>query len=283
MDAVLQKFELQSGSAAEILVVPGILAYSQDQTLPLMPVFERFDATVTGINYGGTRFDARRSIDALRQIIETNLANDRKTVPFASSLGGMLMARVLGELRHIYPIHQLQTMISTVIVDSPSGSKDLIVAPFLPGGINPGLGNVLQLFTPSVKANEGYGRKLLDTFRNPPKDGEIELTDDGLTADEIKQAAIRGLSDHDFTVYYDQVRWMLNTTLGLSGLDGLDVTYVACTANNVTVRQPQGRQAWEPHVKRVIEVATPHCAYLQAQPTWTNTLNPLFDSLIATR
>ena len=284
MDAAFQRFTLQSGSAnTQIVIVPGILAYSQDQAEPLMQVFAGHDATVVGLNYNGTHFDAERCTKALSQLILRNLADGRKTVLFASSLGGMLTAKALTDLRTHYSVSELNHAISTIIVDSPASGNDLILLPFLPTGINSGAGKAFSHFQPHQRANKTYGKLLLNSFRVPPKDAEIELTDGGPTAEDIKQRAIKGLSGHPFTVWYDQVRWMLNTTLDLSKLDGLDITYVACTANNVTVRQPQARQAWEPHVSRVMEVATPHCAYLQAQPTWTKALASLIASMLPSR
>ncbi|MGV9002211.1 MAG: hypothetical protein ACOH18_04655 [Candidatus Saccharimonadaceae bacterium] len=282
MSAVLQKFELQTGAHGNVLSVPGILAFGQDQLFPLMPVFERFDVSVTGVNYGGDRFSAEHSIAGLRQLIlplVVNPVDDRRTVLFASSLGGMLVAKLLTELRSQYGIDRINQTISTIINDSPASSEHLVLAPFLPGGINPGVGKLFTHFTPSEKSNESYGKRLLNTFRVPPKDNEIELIEGGPTAAEIKQLAIHGLSGHAFTVWYDQLRWMLNTTLDLTGLTGLDVTYMACIKGNVTVRQPQAVEAWKPFVRRVIEVPTPHCAYLQAQPTWVRTLNPIIEKM----
>lgn len=280
VNSVLQKVELKSGSNAQIVAVPGILARIQEQLRPLMPVFTRFDAAVTGVNYSGTRFDAEQCITALRQTIEPNLASGRPTVMFASSLGGMLVAQTLMQLRPAYGVNALNRVVSTVIVDSPASGKDLFLLPNLSGDAGPRIGMKLRNFTPNERSNGSYGRLLLKTFGVPPKDKEIEVVPGGLRADEIKQRAIEGLSGHPFTVWYDQLVWMLNSSLNLNGLDGLNVTYVACTANNMTVRQPQARDAWAPHVKRVIEVATPHCAYLQAQPSWTKALTPLFDQLI---
>lgn len=284
MDAVFQKVALQSHPHfdTQVINIPGILAYSQDQFAPLMPVFRNTATDTIGLNYAGERFYANACATAIRRLVEDNLKAEQKTLLFASSLGGMLTANALMQLSH-WDKATLNRFVSTIIVDSPASGEDLVLAPPVPSWVNPGGAWLFNHFRPRQKSNDGYGKKLLNSFRVPPKDGEIELVDGGLTADEIKHQAIQGLSGHLFTMWYGQVKWMLNTTLDLSSLDGLDITYIACTANNVTVRQPQASQAWRPHVRRVIEVPTPHCAYLQAQPTWTTTLGPLVRQLVGVK
>lgn len=275
----LEIVDLGKGRGAHFLAVPGILARSQEQLEPLLPLLNTYNLYVTGFNFAGTHFDAGHAVHEIAATVRRNLTMSQQTILFGSSLGGMLAAQVLAELRKEYDQDHLRTMVPTIFVDSPSSSQDLILAPPLSGGLNPTIGKMVRRFKPSTDANSGYGKKLLATFRVPPKDGEIELEDGGLTAEEIKQRAVQGLSGHAFTVWFDQLRWMLNTTLDLEPLEGLNTTYLACTKGNMTVRQPQAQHTWEPYVTDVVEVETPHCAYLQAQGTWTRTLDRVLSSM----
>ena len=45
---------------------------------------------------------------------------------------------------------KVNQVLSTIVVDTWGTSQDLVLAPFLPGGINPGVGKLLKHFTPSV-------------------------------------------------------------------------------------------------------------------------------------
>ncbi len=269
------------GGGAHFVAVPGILARVQEQVNPLLPALGEHSMVVSGFNYTGTRFTPEPMVEELVTLVHRNISIDQPTILFGSSLGGMVIALALTELRRTYSVETLNGVVRTIIVDAPSGPRDLILAPFLPGVVNPFVGRLIRRFTPNADANHGYGKRLLSTFRVPPKDEEIEIPN-AESMDEqslkeahkaIKQTAIEGLSGHLFTVWYDQLRWMLNNTLDLSALDGLNVIYLRCVKGNMTVRQPQASKAWEPSVKFTQGVDMPHCAYLQAPETATEALN----------
>lgn len=278
MDTGITEWNTATGRLANFVATPGILTRSRDMLKPFMPTLEANHLWVTGLDNTEPRFAPDPWIVTLRRIIKRNLENDVPTVLFGSSLGGMMVARAVTELRNSYEDATLNRLLSMIIVDSPADGNDLILGP-LPASANPKVARMIQGFTPRLSANDNYGRALLNLFRVPPKDDEIERSEGGPTAEQIKQQAVDGLSGHSFTVWYDQLKWMLDSRLNLGDLNGLNVTYVACTANNVTVRQPQTLQKWHPHVRRVIKLPVPHASYVQAQPTWSRVLNELLAEL----
>lgn len=276
MHASLTPTDFRGGPGPHIVGIPGILTHSQMQLEPLMPVFKRYNPTISGMDYRGEHFDPRTSVNQIVQMIERNLTIGHPMVPFASSLGGMLTALALTKLREGYSVTALNQLVHTIIIDAPSGSRDLKQVPERFYGVAT---RFTKRFNP--KRENAAGRTLAKMMRVGPKDHEIELTEGGPTAQQIKDRAIEGLTGHSSLIWYQQVQWMLRTELDLNKLDGLDITYIACVGKgNETVRQPQALEAWQPHVKKVIEVDTPHCAYLQAQPTYITTLTPLLDELL---
>lgn len=260
------------GGKVAFIAIPGILARSQDQLEPLMPVLESYDLEITSFDYLDEHFNADLCVTVIAREVHANILRGKPTILFGTSLGGMLAALALERLREIVGVDTLRAMVSTILVDAPSSGRDIILAPFLPSGTGPLVGKMISRLSPSEKANTGYGKRLLGSFMVPPKDHEIELEQDGPTAEEIKRLAVNGLSGHLFTVWFDQLRWMCRSQLHTYAVEGLDVTYIACVKGNVTVRQPQATKAWRPYVSRVVEVATPHCAYLQARGTWSKVI-----------
>lgn len=259
-----------------VVVFPGILHRCLDQVKPLIPTFKELGYAVSTIDYTGTQFDADVVIEELTKLVDSYLENKTRLVIFASSLGGMLTARVLANLRDKHGIHQVNAYVSAIVVDVPANGSHLVLAPSVPPVFNKLAGWPLRLFSPSEKANASYGAKVLKSFAVPPKDDEIEYPP-GLSeeerkahAEKIKAQALINLSGHTFTVWVDQIKWMLSTKgLPLPSLKGLNVIYLACVAHNITLHQPKALEAWRPYVHLLVEVHTPHCAYLQAQETWT--------------
>ena len=270
---------LSRGGDVEFLAVPGILARSNEQLEPLMPTLKRRNLTVVGFDYGEV-FDANESAKTVAQLVRSNMSIDRRTILFGSSLGGRIVANALRLLEPEFDEYRLRLMVPVIIVDSPARSQDLVLAPPLSGSINPAVGKMLRGIKPSEKSNSGYGKRLLKMFMVPPKDHEIELTNGGPTTEQLKQAAVQGLSGHLVTGWMAQLKWMLSTQMDLGHLSKLNATYMACTNGNVTVRQPQAKEAWRPFVDQVVDVDTPHCAYLQAQASWSNSLNHVLRSFV---
>lgn len=196
---------------------------------------------------------------------------------FASSLGGMLSVMAIAEMDRA-----VAERVRWVVSDSPTRGRDLMVGP-LPARANDAVGWLMRHFTPSLPANGGYGKWLLDKMAVPPREDAIQLPTDlyGSTGADtyrayVQQTARRNLTQTPFTLYYDQVRWMLGrTALPLDALDGLDLTYVACIRGNVTIRQPSTASAWRPYVRRLLFAPTAHVAYLEGCNTWGKLLREL--------
>jgi hypothetical protein len=269
--------EVIDGGSRKALFVPGILSRSVEQVAPLSPVLKKRGLTTYGLDYAGSRFDADTCAVDLAEAFEVY----RPEVVIALSLGGMISSKavsLLGTAAQRAEWH---------IVDSPSCGQDLVLP--LPTRLNPAIGWLSRRFTPNNRANDGYGKWLLDKMVVPPKLEAIEVPallspyhlyereDDSARAyrRHIQWVARRNLSGHSFTTWYEQLRWMLaQESLPLELFSQLpNVTYYSCTKGNVTVRQPQAGNAWNPYVKRHLLVPTAHAALLEASVTWNLTFD----------
>lgn len=264
---------MRLGGSGILLAVPGILVPGIAQMSPLMPLFVQHGLEVRALEYGGVHFDSELCAADIATGVEHALADSPRVTVLASSLGGMLAALALER------IGAAVDDVRWLIVDSPSSSRDLVVAP-LPAGANSAVGWLSRKIRPSAKANESYGRWLLSKMAVPPKDEAIEVPNDftGLVAkgyrDGVKRTAMQNLTTTPFTLWYEQVRWMLACEgLPVDGFDGLDATYFACVRANATVRQPDASRVWQSHVSKVVQVPTAHCAYAEAKYTWMQALD----------
>ncbi len=281
MSGLLQRVPMRAGGDAQLLIAPGVLARVADQHAPLMPAFDAHDLTVTGYDYVGDRFKPDAIVDELAAHLEDAVESGRPTVVWGTFIGGMLMVKALHLLSSVYVADDLVNL-RLFLLDSPANLLDPVLAPPVPGWLNPVASPLMSVFNPGVKANHGYGRKLMDAFKVPPKDDAIIIpTPDEQRAwhgrtfsdDEFRQMvkdnANEGLSGHKFTMFVSQTQFMLETAkLPLAALDGLDVTYFMCTRANVTVHQPHAMSIYKPFVCEVVEVPTAHCAFREAQPIW---------------
>ena len=90
--------------------------------------------------------------------------------------------------------------------------------------------------------------------------------------------------DQDLSTWQRQLRYMsqLNLSQQLTNTAGLgSLTYIACTGDNVTVRQPEAAALWLQSTWgcRLRKIPTAHAAYLEARPVWEAHLVEIFREL----
>ena len=253
-------------TGAHVLLLPGILARAAEQYEPLMEILELRNYSVSGFDY-----DEPLNVDGVANdicdVIRHNIEIKQTTILVGASFGGMVAAKVVKRLREQTHMsnEELRPLVSSIFIDSPADGNDLVVpAPSLARW-------VVNHFTPSTDANRGYGAWLLKPrSAGLPKQSETTLPAGStyVSHDQIRETARMYLSGHSFTLWHAQLKWMLNATLELEELEGLDTIYLSCTQGNVTVKQPQASEKWSPHVRLQIDVSTPHCAFLQQQDIW---------------
>lgn len=282
-----------------VLFLPGILARATEQIDPILEPFELRSAySVSAFDYTEP-LNVAGVIDEIADVVVHNLQIGQRTVLFGASFGGMIATEVVARLREFAIIpseadlsqplmvgilselfrdtsrtlllgnDNLERLLDVIIVDSPADGSDL--AP-IPKGVLSAVKRFTNRFTPSTDANVGYGRRLIQPlpWGLPKRSQSEDMTDEEFKA--MREVARQCLSGHSFTLCYAQTRWMLHAQLHPEVLDGLRVIYLACTAGNVTVRQPQASEKWSPHVRLQIDVPTPHCAFLQQGKVWRQTI-----------
>lgn len=260
-----------------IIPLPGILALNKESHAPLM--FDRFGQ----MEWTGTsreRFESDKTIaDVVRRADQLRLSGRQVTL-LGSSLGGMQMAFVVQALRKKLPQNNFEWL-KVILVDSPNGSRTCKGLEWVPsGGLLAWLAmSILRVFGFFIMWIGRMGPGL-------PKDDEISQPSPAVMAklggrsdmtteewkQHVKATAKQGLKGHKVSVWAHQVRWMAK--VGADGslqeaaqaLRGIDVTYLMCTDGNGTVVQPDAANWWSEYSgAEVIEVASPHCGYLQKQ------------------
>ncbi len=272
---------MRADSRRAILHIPGILLPGVSQAEPFMPLAAEQGTALIAQSYSGTTLDVQACIDDIARTLDlaSRLYRGDLTV-IVTSFGGMLTTLALQQLGHI-PEDAARWIIS----DVPSCGRDLIVGP-LPAAVNPVIGRMSRLFRPGERANRSYGKWLLDRMVLPPKDDAIELppglprSEHDAYREQVKQRAYRALTSTPFTMWYQQVQWMLNCeSLPLHLWQRFtDTTYLANTWGNVTVRQAAAGISWMPHVRHFETVRAAHCGYSEA---WWQTYYPLFSRLVS--
>ncbi len=110
-----------------------------------------------------------------------------------------------------------------------------------------------------------------------PFDYNIE---DGRMNDDVRLIAKTRMSRFMLSMICDQQRYLSDENLEpLMGTIGVFVTYLMCIRNNVTIVQPfavdEVRNTVAEHTENfeVIEVESPHCAYLERSGIWNETFD----------
>ena len=285
-----------------VLFLPGVLARAPEQINPILEPFRLKGYAVSTIDYTEP-LSVAGVVDEVASIIIKNLRAEQKTILFGASFGGMVTAEVIARLRllgtvtsenildtvvkqplvtndlsnlfhdkrrkQILSINSLQHFLEVVIADSPADGKDL--AP-VPAWALSSVKWFTNHVTPDTDANSGYGAWLLKPRSvNLPKRAESENMSDA-EFEAMCAEARKNLSEQSFTLYYDQLKWMLHAQTSCWALDDVSSVYIACTSKNVTVRQPQAVEKWRPYVT-IKEIATPHCAFLQQKKMWQDLLS----------
>lgn len=120
----------------------------------------------------------------------------------------------------------------------------------------------------------------------PPYDEDIEVGEDLLDVDKVKQLAVKRMARFMFSAICDQQRYLADNSIEwVLGMKGLDVVYLSCDRNNITVLQPAARNKLELYLEGEVHsfasrsVASPHCGFLQLRYTWAKVLREVLEAL----
>jgi pimeloyl-ACP methyl ester carboxylesterase len=265
LKSYLDSHFVEGGGDGRMLIVScvGILADAVESTRAIAKDAWGVRADVLHIGYGGDIFVAKHiTAQAAKTLRE--LQEDRKyknIVLIGSSMGAFVGMDMLLELRRSgYSLPD----VSVVLVDPPSGSKDM-----LPAGkfIVP----VLQMlpFGPVCKfLLKGVMHKMLV----PPKDEYIQSD---LDKGEVKRSAMQMMQHFGVPIWRDELVFMhqhkayLPENFAWLG----SVLYIMCNKGNDTVAQPQAANTWAKWTggKAVVRpLPVPHCSYAQLPEIWFN-------------
>lgn len=258
----------------EVVFLPGILAHGELQMEPILPVLQLL-GYVNVCDYDRA-FDGAEAAEAVANCVDGAVDAGRQVVLFGTSLGGQLALDACRQL----PLG-VRRSVHAVMVDTPASIATMRDVP--EWAVTHGVADALF----------GLPLGLLGRLKVPvtkaglPKDENIVLPD-GLDEEMavfyragVRESARRGLTGHKVGTWQRQLRYMsqLNLSQGFTNSAGLaSLSYIACTGDNTTVRQPEAAQAWHQATWRckVFEVATAHAAFLEARSVWVQRLPEIF-------
>ena len=264
----------QGGSSNATVCLTGILARGS-QFDPIRGVLGEY-GSVHVVSYLSPDIDA--IIDVVCYYIEDLIVAHSKTVTIlGASLGGDISLFVIERLRAQLGDEMVEDRISVRLDDAPIGGESMKQLPeFF---------RKFLLTHPYSPVPNFVGALFLLFMRGLPKDSNIEMPDDTTALagrritdiDEfrvwVKAQAKIGLSGHKFSMWWASMSWMcrVGEILPFGTLRGIKVVYARCNgARNDTLKQPVTGDMWltnVPHVQ-ILEVDTPHCAYLEANAKW---------------
>lgn len=246
------------GSSRAVLALPGILATGQNQINPVREVLEECGDVFT-YSYHPSLFNGGAVTNEFTQELVALLRRYREVVIVGVSLGGIIAA-----LACDYIDQRLRGRVKLVLVDAPYGAATMIPLPLWAHGIMRKL-RIGRWANPLLNG-------VLKAMAVPPKPENTEL-EPGVTQEEVNQKAIQGLSGHNFSLWWQQLRWMVQVQPRLDRLNlrGIKAIYLACNPErNTTVRQPQAVDAWMSVVPAldVRWVDSTHCGFLERRLRW---------------
>lgn len=265
-----------------VFYIPGILARGDQQISTVMEPLQEI-GSVAVVDYAGDYFHPAEIAREIAYEVFRKVVHGYEIVLFGTSLGGVLIPDVLGLLL-LKPYRQ---NITVVLSDSPAGMGTFFPVRQVGDWAVVPAEKLLYNFTPSPRANSGYGKWILEKMRGMPKDENILPPYDGITDGQfqefrahIKELANQYQDGHNFTMWWTQLRYMasVDPKTWAANLTGVKrVVYIASTGANETV-MPEAFDIWSAHVPGIFrqEVETAHAAYLEGAPLWVAELRRIF-------
>lgn len=247
---------VQGKEGHTFILVPGILARSDEQFQSLVPTFKEM-GSVTFLDYQGRGYDLNRATQQLMAAVKYYLKSGRVTI-VGASLGGYATFNVLKAF-------QGDDRVSGQMIDTPYGVETLTAMPNR-------LSWIFKIF-PSAPLPEFLGNRLLMMMRVPPKNENI-VVPEGVNAEEyqklIIEQAMTNLSGHSFVRYWEQLAMMVKMRPQPIG-ESLNMTYVMCNGEgNDVVVQPMAASRWSRVIPnlQISAVHGVHCGFLEQAPFW---------------
>lgn len=265
----------------DVVFLPGILAHGAVQASPIVLELGMVGDVYT-CDYD-LKFDGGTAAETTADFVEESVGAGREVVLFGTSLGGQLAL----DACRLLPLG-VRRYVHSIMVDTPAGLTTMRDVP--EWAVTHGVADALF----GLPLGPLGRLKVPVTESGLPKDENIVLPEEFNDLDtvsglnranayltEVHEAARLGLSGHRVGTWQRQLRYMaqLNLSQGFTNSAGLaSLSYIACTGDNTTVRQPEAAQAWHQATWRckVFEVATAHAAFLEARPVWVQRLPEIF-------
>jgi len=252
-----------------VLWLPGILA-RENQIDPIVSLFAGRD--VYAARYAGRRFDGPKVIVLQVTVILHLLANVYdEIIVIGASHGGMVGTQAIDGIDA-----GVKSKIKQFIVfDSPTGADDFL-------SMSPAAVPFFTWFRPGVLSNIVFAwvLPLLNKLGGLPKEINIIRPDRenlqrlGLSHDTtyrefvdwVQDSAKRNLSGHRFSLWYSELRDMIESGrrgLPYTGLHGIEVMYLECLRND-TVKQPDAANVWAKEAKALVyQLNMTHCGMVE--------------------
>ncbi|HWT39862.1 MAG TPA: hypothetical protein VN081_01120 [Dongiaceae bacterium] len=261
----------QSGDAPEskrlLVYLPGILFDGDESVAEVKGAMMESVANGLFVSYGFWRFLSRKVILGTAAVIghapgEGSRQQHTSIVLVGASFGGRLAADVVLELQTRYGWNA--SAITVVMVDTPCENNS-----FQQPGLTVSLIVRRLFFGPLVSS---IAAPLVKRTMVPPYDVDIEA---GLDFASVKRKAVDRMAKFRLSSVADQQRYLADNSIQWTlGLTGIDVVYLWCDHNNITVVQPAAMRKVELFTKGKVNhfawrvVPSPHCGFGQLPTLW---------------
>lgn len=261
-----------------LVYLPGIL-FDGDESVT--EIKESMLKPVMGgmfISYGFWRFLPRHVLRKTAADIG-HASQNNGGQPYASvvlvgaSFGGRLAADLALKLQTVYGWEA--SAIKVVMVDTPCENNS-----FQRPGLTVSLIMRWLYFGPLISA---LIAPVLKKGLVPPYDVDIEP---GLDPTSVKRNAVDRMAKFRLSSTADQQRYLADDNIQWTmGLTGIDVTYLWCDHNNITVVQPAAMRKVELFTRGKVarfswrSVPSPHCGFSQLPSLWGDVFNEVLTKL----
>lgn len=262
------RYTPQKGSSPRsrrlLVYLPGILF---DGDASVATIKDAMLASVSDgmfVSYGFWRFIPKKVLKSTAMAIgRPNERDYTSIVLVGASFGGRIAADLATEL---YTHYGWETSaIKVVMVDTPCENNS-----FQEPGRTVSLVMKWLYFGPLVSA---LVAPIIKKTLVPPYDVDIE---DGLDREQVKRTAVQQMARFMLSNVADQQRYLADNSIQWTmGLTDIEVAYLVCVRNNITVVQPAAWRKVELYTRHqvnhfsVLEVESPHCGFGQLPSLWS--------------
>lgn len=263
--SITHTYSKQGPGNKVFVLIPGILARSEQQFEPLFQTFLKY-GSVDALSYVGHGFNLDQVARSVAKVVDEHIKNGKNVVLVGASLGGLVANHSLSYVIYANPLN-----LEIIMIDSPYGVETMKAFPEK-------LAFLTKLY-PGAPIPNVIGNRLLESMQELPKREYVDFPK-GVNPESyyknISKEAKRYLSHHNFSSWWRQLVAMVNVKP--SRHPKYVITYIVSVGDaNDVVSQPLASKRWKslyPNMT-VFKLSSAHCGFLQQKLRWETMFNTI--------